>query len=275
MNRRVYSINPIDILVGLYRHWDLIFRMTKRNVVGRYRGSLMGMVWSLLNPILMLTVYTLVFSVVLKIRWGGGSGQSNLDFATFLFTGMIVHALFSESLVRSPTLITGNVQYVKKVIFPLEILAWVTVLSALFHAFISTLILVGFLFIFKATLHWTFLLAPVVMFPLLILSVGTSWFLASLGVFIKDIAQIVGVLSTVLFFVSPILYPVTALPEDLRALAYINPLTLIIEQFRGVLLLGDVPSWWHWVLYLIASLIVAWLGLVWFQKTRRIFPDVL
>lgn len=274
MNRRVYSLNPINILIGLNQHWDLIFKMTKRNVVGRYRGSLMGIVWSLLNPILMLTVYTLVFSVVFKVRWGGNE-QSNLDFASFLFAGMIIHSLFSECLVRSPSLITGNIQYVKKVVFPLEVLAWVTVLSALFHALVSSLIFVIFLLIFKSTIHWTVLLAPVVVFPLLMLSVGASWFLASLGVFIKDIAQIVGILSTVLFFVSPILYPVEALPEDLRALAYINPLTLVIEQYRDVLLLGHMPSWWDWVVYLLASLVLAWLGLVWFQKTRRIFPDVL
>lgn len=274
MNRRVYSLNPVGVFVGLIQHWELIYKMTKRNVVSRYKGSVIGMVWSLLHPVLMLTVYTLVFSLVFKLRWGDNQ-QSNLDFAAFLFTGMIIHSIFSESLVRSPTLITGNVQYVKKVVFPLEVLAWVTVFTAVFHALISTLILIGFLLIFHSTIYWTVLLIPVVLLPLLILSVGTSWFLASIGVFIKDVAHIVGILSTVLFFISPILYPIKAVPENLQGMIYINPLTLVIEQYRGILILGNAPNWDYWFLYLLASLLIAWFGLVWFQKTRRIFPDVL
>lgn len=261
------------VFFGFWRYRQLVLQMVRREVIGRYRGSFIGLLWSFLNPVLMLAVYTFVFSIVFQTRWGGGSGDK-FEFATILFAGLIVFSLFSECITRAPSLILGNVNYVKKVVFPLEILPWVAMGSALFHAVAS----LGVLLLFLAglgTVHWTVIFLPLVWLPLLLLIVGCQWVLASLGVYVRDVVQAVGMLVTVLMFLSPIFYPVSALPEKLRGYLFLNPLTLIIEQTRNVLIWGKAPDWGPLAVYAAASLAVAWLGLFWFQKTRKGFADVL
>jgi homopolymeric O-antigen transport system permease protein len=247
--------------------------MTRREVVGRYRGSVIGLFWSLLYPVLMLAVYTFVFSVAFRARWG--TSDSKTDFALMVFVGMIVHGLFAECVARAPGLIVGNPNLVKKVVFPLETLPWVSLCSALFHAGVSTLVLLLFHVAFSGYLPWTAILFPLVLLPLAVLTIGASWCLASLGVYLRDVGQVMGILTTILLFLSPVFYPVTALPEEYRVIFRLNPLTPVIEQARGVLILGLVPQWHVWAVYFGAALITAWLGLVWFQKTRRGFADVL
>ena len=247
--------------------------MVKREIVGRYRGSFLGLLWSFFNPVLMLAVYTFVFSIVFQARWGQGSNDK-YEFALVLFAGLIVFNLFSECISRSTGLILGNVNYVKKVIFPLEILPWVTLGSALFHAGISLGVLVIFQLL-VASVPWTILLLPVVILPLLLLIMGVSWWLASIGVFIRDVGQFVGMLLTVLMFMSPIFYPVSALPESVRGWLFLNPLTFIIEQARDVVIWGKLPDWGGLALYTLVAIMAAWAGLFWFQKTRKGFADVL
>lgn len=263
-----------SLLASLWFHRQLIAQMTRREVIGRYKGSVMGLLWSFLNPVLMLVIYTFVFSVVFQARWGEGH-ETKTQFAVILFAGMIVHALFADILNRAPTLILSNANYVKKVVFPLETLVAVAAGSALFHAFASLLVLVGAMVVLHGQLSWTLVLVPVVLAPLLVLALALGWLLASLGVFLRDVGQMVGVLTTVLLFLSPVFFPVSALPEFLQPWMKANPLTFIIEQTRAVLIFGRLPDWMGLLQYFAIAVFAAWLGYAWFQKTRRGFADVL
>ena len=234
----------------------------------------MGLTWSFFNPILMLVIYTFVFSVVFKARWSAES-TSKTEFAIVLFAGLIIHGLFAECVNRAPALILSNVNYVKKIVFPLEILPWVSLASALFHAGVSLAVLLIFFLLIHLSLNWTIIFLPVLIMPLALLIMGVSWFLASIGVFIRDVGQMIGIVTTILLFLSPVFYPVSALPENLRPLLHLNPLTFIIEQVRLVLIWGKVPNWIGLVIYLACSMLVVSTGFFWFQKTRKGFADVL
>jgi lipopolysaccharide transport system permease protein len=269
-----FSASPREMVASFWRNRSLIKALAQREVIGRYRGSVMGILWSFFNPVLMLLVYTFVFSVVLKARWSGGS-DSKTEFALILFAGLIVFNLFSECINRAPTLILSNVNYVKKVVFPLEILPWVALGSGLFHTLVSLSVwLIAYLILFGVP-HITVLLLPIAILPLLLLIMGLSWGLASFGVYLKDIAQFIGVLTTVLLFMSPIFYPASALPVEYRNLLLLNPLTPVIEQVREVLFWGKVPDLAMFAAYMLVTVTVAWLGFAWFQKTRKGFADVI
>ncbi len=254
---------------------QLIWQMTQREVIGRYKGSFIGLAWSFFHPILMLSVYTFVFSVVFKTKWGIGSEESKAGFAITLFVGMIIHGLFAECVNRAPGLILANVNYVKKVVFPLEILPMVVMFSALFQAVVSVMVLLAAFIVMNGYLHWTVLLFPAVVLPLTIATLGFAWFLASFGVFARDIGQITGIITTVMMFLAPVFYPVSALPKEYQPLIMANPLTFIIEQARVVLLSGRLPDWQGLAVYSLISLSIAWAGFWWFQKTRKGFADVL
>jgi lipopolysaccharide transport system permease protein len=258
----------------LWKNRGLIKALVAREIIGRYRGSVMGILWSFFLPVLMLAVYTFVFSVIFKARWNTGS-DSKTEFALILFAGLLVFNFFSECVNRAPGLILANTSYVKKVVFPLEILPVVTLCAALFHCGIASLVWLLFYLIFFGAPPLTALLFPVVLLPLLFLTVGISWLLASLGVFLRDVAQVVGVATTLLLFLSPIFYPVSMLPESFQKVLLLNPLALIIEQTRGVLIFGKMPHWGMYFASLAGSIVVAWLGYAWFQKTRKGFADVL
>lgn len=249
--------------------------MTKREVVGRYRGSVMGLAWSFFNPLLMLSVYTFVFSVVFKARWGVSGGEDKASFAVFLFVGMIVHGLFAECANRAPGLILTNVNYVKKVVFPLEILPSVAMGSALFHAAISLVVLLAVRLIANQQLAWTAIFVPMIFLPLCIATMGVAWFLSAIGVYLRDVSQTIGIFTTVLMFLSPVFYPITALPAEHQIWLKLNPLTFIIEESRKVLVFGQLPDWSGWISSVLVSLAAAWIGFWWFQKSRRGFADVL
>ena len=265
----------VALIESLWRNRHLIVQMTRREVVGRYKGSALGLAWSFLTPILMLAVYTFVFSVVFKARWGTDGDESKTQFALVLFVGMIVHGLFAEVLNRAPGLILSNVNYVKKVVFPLDVLPVIAMGAALFHASISLAVLLIAFALFNGYLHWTIIFVPVVLLPLVILTLGVAWIFASLGVFLRDVGQTVGIITTMMLFLAPIFYPVTALPEEVRPLIMANPLTFIIEEARGVVILGRMPEWTGLGIYTLAATAVAWAGFAWFQKTRKGFADVL
>ncbi len=235
----------------------------------------MGLMWSFVSPILLLAMYTLVFSVVFKARWGVGEPESRMQFALLLFVGMIVHSLFSETLLRAPTLILANVSYVKKIVFPLEILPIVAMGASVFHAMVSVLVLTGALVVINGFLPWSAIFLPLVLLPLVVLSLGIAWALASLGVFLRDVAQPIGLAMTLLLFASPVFYPVSALPEYIQPWLMLNPLTFIIEQARVVLIYGQLPHVAGLLLYSLISLAIAWIGYAWFQKTRKGFANVL
>ncbi|MCR4305168.1 MAG: ABC transporter permease [Gallionella sp.] len=260
---------------SVWQHRDLILQMARREVVGRYRGSIMGIAWSFFNPILMLVVYTFVFSVVFKARWGTGADENQTTFAIVLFVGLIVYGLFSEMVNRAPALILSNVNYVKKVIFPLEILPIIALGAALFHALISLGVLLLAILLINGSLAWTAIFFPLIILPLLIATLGVAWFLASLGVFVRDVGQTVGIFTTVLMFLSPLFYPISSLPEKFQIWLMLNPLTFVIEQSRAVMIFGKLPDWGGLGIYAVASLLIAWTGYWWFQKTRKGFADVL
>ncbi len=270
-------ISPIALLRSLLHNRQLIIQMTKREVIGRYKGSVMGLLWSFLNPIFMLAVYTFFFAVVFKARWGvvDGVEESKTQFAVVLFVGMIVHGLFSEVLNRAPTLITNNVNYVKKVIFPLEVLPVISMGAALFHSIASLMVLLIAFVAFNHYLPWTVLLTPLILLPLVIISLGFAWMLAALGVFLRDVGQTIGIFTTVMMFMSPVFFPITAMPEEYRPIIMANPLTFIIEQARDVLIWGHTPDWLGIGIYTLVASVVAWVGFIWFQKTRKGFADVL
>lgn len=270
-----YQVSPFQIISSLVSHRQLIWAMTRREVIGRYRGSVLGIVWSFFNPVLMLVVYTFVFSVVFKARWGAGGEESKVNFAIVLFVGMIVHGLFAECVNRAPGLILSNVNYVKKVIFPLEILPVIAMGSALFHTLASLIVLLGAILLAGSGISWTIMFFPLVILPLLLATMGVAWFLAALGVYVRDVAQITGMITTVLMFLSPVFYPLSALPEKYQDWLRLNPLTFIIEEARQVMVFGQLPNFTGWAVYLAASCLIAWLGFAWFQKTRKGFADVL
>ena len=255
-------------------HKELIFQLAKREVLERYRGSFLGLVWSFVHPVLMLLVYMFVFGVVFQMKWGIEQ-KSDLDFAVILFSGLVVHGLFAECLVRAPSLVTNNPHFVKKVVFPLQILPVVSVCVALFHTSVGLLILTAATLLTQAALPATAVLMPVVLFPIVILALGVSWFLASLGVFLRDVSQVVGILATVLLFLSPIFYPVSAVPDYLQPYLYLNPLTLIIEELRNVLIFGNMPDWGALGLYLLLAYSFMMFSAWWFTRTRNAFADVI
>ncbi len=264
------------LIRSLVGHRTLIAKMTKREVLGRYRGSAFGLAWSFFNPVFMLVVYTFVFSEIFNARWGGtGANESKTQFAMILFVGMIVLGFFSEVLNRAAGLILGNVNYVKKVVFPIEILPVISTMAALFHSLISVSVFLLAFLLFNGYLHWTIVFAPLVLLPLVILATGLAWILASLGVFLRDIGQTIGILTTVLMFLSPVFFPITAVPERFRPFIMANPLTFIIEEARDVLVWGRLPNWYGLAIYTVVATLVAWAGFAWFQKTRKGFADVL
>ncbi len=253
---------------------ELILSLTRREILGRYRGSLIGVLWSFLTPLLMLGIYTFVFSVVFQARWGGDTG-SKTDFALILFAGLMIFNLFSETINRAPGLVLENANYVKKVVFPIEILPIISLGTALFHFSISFLVWLLFTLLFRGIPPVTIFMLPIVLAPFFLIILGASWALASLGVYVRDVRQIIGVFVTVSMFLSPLFYSISVLPEPYRIFMHVNPLTFVIEQARNVMIWGEGIHWLGWGLYLLISLGVALLGYFWFSKTKKGFADVI
>jgi lipopolysaccharide transport system permease protein len=249
--------------------------LSEREIKGKYKGSYLGFMWAIINPLLLLLVYTFVFSVVFKARWGGDIGDAKLDFALVMFVGIVLHGMVSESLIKSTGLILNNPNYVKKIIFPLEILPLVNAISAFVHALIGLAVLMVIFLFTKGYINWMCVFVPIIMLPLFFYCIGFGFVLASLGVFLRDISQGIGFLTTALLFLSPVFYPVSALPENYQEWMNLNPLTLIIEQSRKVIILGVFPDWIALMKAYVLSILSCFIGYVWFQKTRKGFADVL
>jgi len=269
---------PVFTLAGPFnawlRHRSLTIELARRDVLGRYRGASFGLLWSLISPFFMLVVYTLAFGYILRARWPGTSGNT-ADFAMLLFMGLIVHGFFAECLTRAPNVIVGNANLVKKIVFPLDVLPWTVVLSAMFHAIANCFVFVLLNLILRGEIHATVLLWPLVMLPLAFLALGVVWLLSSLSVFLRDIGQITGVMATALLFLSSAIVPVETLPETYQFVFRLNPLTFIIDQARQVAFWGQMPDWRGLGIYTLGALLFAYAGFAVFQKTRRGFADVL
>jgi lipopolysaccharide transport system permease protein len=260
---------------SIWIHRYLIWNLTCREVLGRYKGSLLGVLWSFVTPVLMLLIYTFVFRTAFNAKWSDQYSNSAGNFALILFVGLIIFSLFSESVTKAPILITSNVNFVKKIVFPLEVLPVVNVGASMFHACISILVwFIGYALIDGAP-PVASLLLPLIIAPLVFFTLGMNLLLASIGVYLRDISQFIGLACQALMFMAPIFYPVSALPEKYQWIIKLNPLTVIIEQARDCLLLGVSPDWYTLLSAYLLAFLAAWFGYVWFQKTRKGFADVL
>lgn len=252
----------------------LVRQLAWREIETRYRGSVLGVLWSFLIPLMMLCIFTFVFAVVLKARWGQ-SDASTTQFAIMIFAGLTTFGLFSEVAGRAPVLITSQPHLVKKVVFPLEILPVVALVGALFQAAIATVILLFFQGMFGSGFHIEGLLVPILVLPLCLFTLGIAWFLAALGVFVRDIGQIMPPLITALMFLSPIFYPLANLPEWIRPIAAESPMAFSIETVRNAVAFGALPDLTAWLAGLAWGAAAAMLGFAFFRKTRKGFADVL
>ncbi len=270
-------LKPLLVPARLYRHRYLILQLTRRELASRYRGSYLGAFWTVLTPLVMLGVYTFIFSVVFQARWGQGPAEvsDKFGYALNLYMGMLTFNIFGETANASASVIVHNANYVKRALFPLEVLPVSTLLGVLVNAFMGLCVLVAGVLIARHGLFWTAIMLPVVWAEVALFSLGFGYFLASLGVFVRDVGSAVGLVTTMLFFLSPIFYPVEAVPEQFRVMISVNPLALYIEQARQVMLQGAVPS--------LASLACGFalagaaflLGFAWFSRTRKYFSDVI
>lgn len=257
-------------------HGLLLPSLIRRDIAARYRGSVLGILWSLLTPLFLLGIYTFVFGGVFRARWpGSGEDASIAEFSIILFAGLITYQLFAEVIGRAPSLILSNQTYVTKVVFPLEILVPVALGSALFHYGVSLVVLIGFILLVHGAVPLTAVLLPVVLAPLCLIILGLAWFFASLGTFVRDIGQVLGTIITAMLFLSPIFFPLAALPEWLRPWIALNPLTVPVSQTRQVLIFGEWPDPVYFGMYTAVAMLICCLGYLWFQKTRKGFADVL
>lgn len=264
-------MNPSKALKNLLRHRYLLGQLVKRDVLLRYRGALFGVAWMFLSPLLMLSIFAFVFGQIFQSRWP--QQPDGLPFWLMLYSGLIVFNIFAETVSRAPSTVRGYPSYVKKIIFPVEILPLVPLGAGLVHAAFNLLILAAALAWF-GHLNASLLLFPLLIVPVLLLGIGLAWFLAAWGVFIKDMTQIVPLFVQMLLFLSPVFYPVSAVPPALRPIYTFNPVGAVIEATRAAVLDQTLP-WTNWTIALLFGLAIALLGLAFFNHARDEFPDAL
>ncbi|WP_255577833.1 MULTISPECIES: ABC transporter permease [unclassified Acidovorax] len=257
----------------LWRHRSLVLELVKREFSSQYRGSFGGIFWSLAQPLFLLTIYIIAFGVILKSRWNNAGSAA--DYAFMLFAGLIIFNAFSEVLNKSPLLIARNPNFVKKVVFPLELLPVVTVGVAYLQALLGTAILLAGYIVFMGKPSPTVLLFPFILLCFSPMLLGLAWLLSAVGVAVKDIGQLTGMLSHCLLFLTPIFYSMDSAPELLKNLLMLNPLTFIVEQFRLVLLTGGLPSFLGLAVYTGLASAFSWASLILFRRLRTTFADMV
>ncbi len=264
------AVNPLHMLAALWQQRYLLGQLVKRDVLLRYRGAMFGVLWIFLSPLFMLAVFAYVFGGIFQARW---PVQSGVPYWLQLYAGLITFNLFAETVTRAPGSVRSYPSFVKKIIFPVHILPVVPLGAALVHGAFNFLILAVVL-ASSGHWHWQIVLFPLLLLPVLLLALGLAWFVGAWGVYIKDMTQIVPMFVQVLMFVSPVFYPVEAVPAMLRPLYYFNPLGVVIEANRA-LVSGLPVSWSVWTLTLLAGLAGAMLGYIFFQHAREEFADAL
>jgi lipopolysaccharide transport system permease protein len=270
-----HYLDPLGFARQLWRHRDLIGQFTRREVEGRYRGSFLGLFWSFLHPLALLAVYTFLSGVVFRARWPGSASGGLGEFALLLFCGLVAFNVLAECVNRASGLILAVPSYVKKVVFPLEVLPVALLGSALFHALASLAVLLGFGFMTRGSLPWTVVLVPLAMVPLIFLTLGLTWVLASLGVFLRDLGSATPLLVQILFFATPVIYPLENVPEPFRAALHFNPMTWVVEAFRRLIFRGEVVNWRVLAAWTLATGAFMLLGYAWFMKSKKGFADVM
>jgi lipopolysaccharide transport system permease protein len=267
-------LNPLTPIVLAGRYRGLLLPLVRRKISARYRGSVLGTSWAVLNPLIMLGIYTFIFSVIFQSKWGIDS-SSRPEFALFLFSGLILYSVFAECVNEAPSVLLENRLYIRQLVFPTELLAWVSVLATLFNLLINWVILILFYSLIVGVPTPTILYLPLIAFPVVLITLGSVWIISSVGLYLRDIGHIVGLLTTALLFLSPIFYPAAAVPERFQSYYALNPFVHILEMSKGALFYGQHPHWIQLGASLAGSWIFAWLGYIWFMKTKRGFPDVV
>ncbi|HUB26866.1 MAG TPA: ABC transporter permease [Tepidisphaeraceae bacterium] len=268
-----HSFHPLEPLASAWKHRQLIAHLARRDILSRYRGSFMGLIWSFVQPLLMLAIYTVVLGYFLKSKWPGV--DNSLEYSLVLFSGLILFNFLVECISRAPTLVLANPNYVRKIVFPLEVLPWVSVAAALFHTVLTLAAWIVFYLLVHHSLHWTIVYVPLLLIPLTFVAAALGWFLSATGVFIRDVNQLIPPITQALMFLSPLFYPVHDVPPLFRKILLANPLSFVIEQARVIMIWGHAPDFAGLGVYWIASLVAAWLAFVWFQYVRDGFGDVI
>ena len=271
----LHRASPKALLLTLWFQKNLIFALTKREIQGRYKGSLFGIFWSVLTPLMMVAVFTFVFGEIFQSKWAGAKSANHLDFAAALFSGLLVYNLFAECISKAPSLITSNPNYVKKIVFPLEVLSIVTVLAALFHFLVAYAVVIVLVLFSGWELSWTVLYTPFIIFPLLMLITGLTWMFSALGVFLRDIGQVISPALTAMMFLSPVFYPLSSVSPKLQWLYHLNPITFVVEDLRAALLHNQGPNMLEWLIYTVMCGVILAVGFLFFQRTRKGFSDVI
>ncbi|MBI9074808.1 MAG: ABC transporter permease [Desulfatibacillum sp.] len=269
------NLNPLAMLKSLWQARWLLIPLARRQLAVRYKGSHLGFLWTLLNPLALLAIYTFVFSVVLQARWPRGSEGAHGEFALALFAGLIPFNFLSEALQATPNIISANRTYIKKMAFPLEILPLVGLGPVLVQSLCSVLILLAGIRVILGPIPSTALVLPLVYFPLMLLSMGLCWFIAAVGVYVRDTAHILNIGLLMLFFLTPIFYPISAIPQAFRAYAHLNPLCLLVESFRNAAVWGSLPGPWIFCLICLASLVICQAGYAFFMARKNDFADLV
>jgi lipopolysaccharide transport system permease protein len=258
---------------SIYTNRSLVYELVKRDFSGRFRGSYGGVIWLFVQPLFLLSVYTIAFGAILKTRWSASGSTS--EYALMLFAGLIVFNAFSESLSKFSTLITNNPNFVKKIVFPLDLLPIVTVITASLQAMIGVVVwLFGYMLLIGFP-KYTIVFFPLIWICFMPVLLGIGWLLSAIGVVARDVNQVTGMLSHTLLFLTPIFYKIESAPLVLQKFLKLNPLTFIVEQFRSVLFLGEMPDFIGLLVYLSLASIFAYLSLLFFRQLRPIFADML
>jgi len=268
-------LDPLALARHLWGHRELIRQFTRREVEGRYRGSFLGLFWSFLQPLALLAVFTFVTGVVFRARWPGSSHNGLADVALLLFCGLVAFNILGECLSRAGGLVLSVPNYVKKVVFPLEVLPVAVLGSALFHGLASLLVLLVCNLLLRGSLPWTVALLPLAVAPLVFLTLGLTWLLASLGVFLRDLGYVVPLALQVLFFATPIIYPVESVPAPFRGAMRLNPLASSVESFRRLIFQGVPPEWSALLTWALLTFAFMLFGYAWFMKSKKGFADVM
>jgi lipopolysaccharide transport system permease protein len=270
-------LNPVTMARSLWRHRELTLQLAQREIIARYKHSWLGLLWTVITPLILLAIYTFVFAVVLKARWGAvGTEESRGVFALTMFCGILVYNLFTEVINQAPTVIVDNANYVKRVVFPLEVFVVAGLLVALFNLLVGSAVwLVGWGLIMQSWPNWTAIWFLPVLVPVALTTAGLAWVLASVGVFVRDVGHAVVLVTQLLFFATPIFYPISRVPEKFQLVMKLNPLTHAVEDARRVLMYGGHPDWPSWAVLVVVSGVVALLGYAFFMKSKRAFADVL
>ena len=255
----------------------LILRLARREVEARYKGSMLGLLWAALLPLIMIGIYSFVFSSVMRSRWvvTPAQGEVPYDFAMLLFAGFILFTLFSETVSRAPGLMLENPAYIKKILFPLDTLPWIATIGASISAGIAFCVFIVLYLVLYGLPPVTILLLPLIVLPIFFLTLGTTYILSCLGVFLRDLRQLTPLVTTAMLFLSPVLYPLEAVPEAFRPIINLNPMTIGVVQARQVIFWGEVPNLALLAFYTLCTFALASIGCMCFNRVKKAFADVV